>query len=99
MRRHGRTTTRSGTPSNRQVIHANPDIRNRRGEYGKSVSLGNERGDQFRKAIIKSLFEIVDARRPTQTKPRAERMRVLKRWYLTAVGPIHAGSAFGPVQE
>ncbi|KAJ5345250.1 hypothetical protein N7452_003254 [Penicillium brevicompactum] len=35
--------------------------------------------DQFRKAIIKSLFEIVDARRPTQTKPRAERMRVLKR--------------------
>ncbi|KAJ6132672.1 hypothetical protein N7471_007887 [Penicillium samsonianum] len=44
--------------------------------------------DQFRKAIIKSLFEIVDARRPTQTKPRAERMRVLKRWYLTGLEPV-----------
>ncbi|KAJ5603211.1 hypothetical protein N7537_006167 [Penicillium hordei] len=44
--------------------------------------------DQFRKAIIKSLFEIVDARRPTQTKPRAERMRVLKRWYLTGLEQV-----------
>ncbi|CAG8895645.1 unnamed protein product [Penicillium egyptiacum] len=44
--------------------------------------------DQFRKAIIKSLFEIVDARRPTQTKPRAERMRVLKRWYLTGLETV-----------
>ncbi|KAJ6072414.1 hypothetical protein N7467_010499 [Penicillium canescens] len=44
--------------------------------------------DQFRKAIIKSLFEIVDARRPTQTKPRAERMRVLKKWYLTGLEPV-----------
>ncbi|KAJ5908230.1 hypothetical protein N7495_000912 [Penicillium taxi] len=44
--------------------------------------------DQFRKAIIKSLFEIVDARRPTQTKPRAERMRVLKRWYLTGLESV-----------
>ncbi|CAG7942408.1 unnamed protein product [Penicillium olsonii] len=44
--------------------------------------------DQFRKAIIKSLFEIVDARRPTQTKPRAERMRLLKRWYLTGLESV-----------
>ncbi|KAJ5536768.1 hypothetical protein N7513_009954 [Penicillium frequentans] len=44
--------------------------------------------DQFRKAIIKSLFEIIDARRPTQTKPRAERMRELKRWYLTGLEDV-----------
>ncbi|KAJ5728226.1 hypothetical protein N7493_004556 [Penicillium malachiteum] len=44
--------------------------------------------DQFRKAIIKSLFEMIDARRPTQTKPRAERMRVLKRWYLTGLEDV-----------
>ncbi|KAJ6130205.1 hypothetical protein N7512_002985 [Penicillium capsulatum] len=44
--------------------------------------------DQFRKAIIKSVFEIIDARRPTQTKPRAERMRVLKKWYLTGLESV-----------
>ncbi|KAL4892476.1 PGAP1-domain-containing protein [Aspergillus ambiguus] len=44
--------------------------------------------DQFRKAIIKSLFEIVDVRRASQTKPRAERMRVFKKWYLTGLEPI-----------
>ncbi|KAJ5760029.1 hypothetical protein N7520_007185 [Penicillium odoratum] len=44
--------------------------------------------DQFRKAIIKSLFDIIDARRPTQTKPRAERMRELKRWYLTGLEDV-----------
>ncbi|KAJ5974381.1 hypothetical protein N7481_011591 [Penicillium waksmanii] len=44
--------------------------------------------DQFRKSIIKSLFEIIDARRPTQTKPRAERMRALKRWYLTGLESV-----------
>lgn len=44
--------------------------------------------DQFRKSIIKSLFEIIDARRPTQTKPRAERMRALKRWYLTGLEAV-----------
>ncbi|KAJ5619400.1 hypothetical protein N7510_003384 [Penicillium lagena] len=44
--------------------------------------------DQFRKAITKSLFDIVDARRPSQTKPRAERMRVLKKWYLTGLESV-----------
>ncbi|KAN0069070.1 PGAP1-like domain containing protein [Elaphomyces granulatus] len=44
--------------------------------------------DQFRKAIIKSLFDIVDARRPSQTRPRAERMRILKKWYLTGLEPV-----------
>ncbi|PLB46066.1 negative regulator of COPII vesicle formation [Aspergillus steynii IBT 23096] len=44
--------------------------------------------DQFRKAIIKSLFEVVDVRRASQTKPRAQRMRVFKKWYLTGLEPV-----------
>ena len=44
--------------------------------------------DQFRKAITKSLFEVVDVRRASQTKPRAERMRIFKKWYLTGLEPI-----------
>ncbi|KAJ9236740.1 putative GPI maturation protein [Paecilomyces variotii] len=44
--------------------------------------------DQFRKAIIKSLFDIIDVRRSSQTKPRAERMRILKKWYLTGLEPV-----------
>ncbi|KAJ5100333.1 hypothetical protein N7456_006385 [Penicillium angulare] len=44
--------------------------------------------DQFRKAVIKSLFEMIDARRPTQTKPRAERVRILKKWYLTGLEDV-----------
>lgn len=44
--------------------------------------------DQFRKAIIKSLFDIVDVRRPSQTRPRAERMRIFKKWYLTGLESV-----------
>ncbi|KAF9895024.1 GPI inositol deacylase [Aspergillus nanangensis] len=44
--------------------------------------------DQFRKAIIKSLFEVVDVRRASQTKPRAERMRIFKKWYLTGLEQV-----------
>ncbi|THC94849.1 hypothetical protein EYZ11_005685 [Aspergillus tanneri] len=44
--------------------------------------------DQFRKAIIKSLFEVVDVRRASQTKPRAQRMQVFKKWYLTGLEPV-----------
>ena len=44
--------------------------------------------DQFRKSITKSLFEIVDVRRASQTRPRAERMRIFKKWYLTGLEPV-----------
>ncbi|KAF4239134.1 hypothetical protein CNMCM8980_003991 [Aspergillus fumigatiaffinis] len=44
--------------------------------------------DQFRKAIIKSLFDIIDVRRASQTKPRAERMRIFKKWYLTGLESV-----------
>lgn len=41
--------------------------------------------DQFRKVISKTLFDIVDVRRASQTKPRADRMRVFKKRFLTGM--------------
>lgn len=41
--------------------------------------------DQMRKVIIKSLFEVVDVRRAAQTKPRAERMKVFRKRFLTGL--------------
>ena len=43
---------------------------------------------QLMKAIVRSIFEILDVHRPGQTKPRAERMRIFKRWYLTGMEDI-----------
>ena len=44
--------------------------------------------DQLRKAIIRSLIETVDVRRPGQTKQRAERMRIFKKWLMTGMENI-----------
>lgn len=44
--------------------------------------------DQFRKVIVRALFEVVDTGRASQTKPRAERMRVFKKWLLTGMEDI-----------
>ena len=41
--------------------------------------------DQFRKVLVKSLYDVVDVNRPAQTKPRADRMRIFKKWYLTGM--------------
>ncbi|KAG9238871.1 GPI inositol-deacylase-like protein [Amylocarpus encephaloides] len=41
--------------------------------------------DQFRKVVIRSLYDAIDVNRPAQTKPRAERMRIFKKWYLTGM--------------
>ena len=41
--------------------------------------------DQFRKVIVRSLMDIVDVHRSAQTKPRAERMRIFRKWYLTGM--------------
>jgi len=41
--------------------------------------------DQIRKVIVKSLFDTLDVRRPSQTKPRPERMRIFRKWYLTGL--------------
>jgi len=41
--------------------------------------------DQVRKVIIRSLYDIVDVRRAGQTKPRLERMKVFRKWFLTGL--------------
>ena len=40
---------------------------------------------QLMKAIMRSTFDILDVHRPGQTKPRSERMRIFKKWYLTGM--------------
>ena len=44
--------------------------------------------DQFRKVVVRSLYDVIDVNRPAQTKPRADRMRVFKKWYLTGMETI-----------
>lgn len=41
--------------------------------------------DQFRKVVAKSLLEVVDVRRAGQTKPRADRMHVFRKLYLSGL--------------
>ncbi|KAJ9614518.1 GPI inositol deacylase [Cladophialophora chaetospira] len=41
--------------------------------------------DQMRKVIIRSLYDVVDVRRAAQTKARAERMDVFRKWFLTGL--------------
>lgn len=41
--------------------------------------------DQFRKVVVRSLYDVIDVNRPAQTKPRADRIRVFKKWYLTGM--------------
>lgn len=43
---------------------------------------------QLMKSIVRSLFETLDVHRPGQTKPRAERMRIFKKWYLTGMEDV-----------
>ncbi|CZT10279.1 hypothetical protein WAI453_009370 [Rhynchosporium graminicola] len=44
--------------------------------------------DQFRKVVVRSLYDVVDVNRAAQTKPRADRMRVFKKWYLTGMETV-----------
>ena len=41
--------------------------------------------DQVRQVLIRSLYEVVDVRRAAQTKPRAQRMNVFRKWFLTGL--------------
>jgi pimeloyl-ACP methyl ester carboxylesterase len=41
--------------------------------------------DQVRKSIVRALYDVTDVSRPTQTLPRAERMRGFKKWFLTGL--------------
>ncbi|CAO2653726.1 Nn.00g031370.m01.CDS01 [Neocucurbitaria sp. VM-36] len=44
--------------------------------------------DQNRKSVIRALYHVIDASRPTQTAPRAERMRGFKKWFLSGLEDI-----------
>ncbi|CAZ80189.1 unnamed protein product [Tuber melanosporum] len=44
--------------------------------------------DQLMKVVARAMLDIVDVKRPGQTKARAERMRIFKKWYLTGMEPI-----------
>lgn len=41
--------------------------------------------DQFRKAVVRALYDIVDVNQPTQTLSRAERMRKFRKHFLTGM--------------
>lgn len=41
--------------------------------------------DQFRKAITRALYDVIDANRASQTKPRTERIKQFKKWFLTGL--------------
>lgn len=62
--------------------------------------------NQFMKVLAAAMHDIIDVSRPAQTKPRAERMRLLKKWFLPGMELIaekslpHAGMNYhicGPV--
>ncbi|KAK7523445.1 GPI inositol-deacylase-like protein [Phyllosticta citriasiana] len=44
--------------------------------------------DQLRKSVIRALYDVVDVSRSTQTVPRAERMRIFKKWFLTGLEDV-----------
>jgi glycosylphosphatidylinositol deacylase len=44
--------------------------------------------DQLRKAVTKSLYDVMDPSRAAQTKPRGERMRAFKKWFLTGLEDV-----------
>ena len=44
--------------------------------------------NQLRKVLIRSLFDIMDASRAVQTRPRGERMRSFKKWFLTGLEDV-----------
>ena len=44
--------------------------------------------DQFRKSVIRALYDVADVRRPAQTQPRAERMRIFRKHFLTGMEDV-----------
>lgn len=49
--------------------------------------------DQFRKVVSRALLDIVDVHRASQTKPRAERMRVFQKAFLSGLETVTEKSA------
>lgn len=44
--------------------------------------------DQFRKALVRSIFDVLDVRRPSQTRPQPERIRAMRKRLLTGMEPV-----------
>ena len=44
--------------------------------------------DQARKSVVHALYDTIDVSRPMQTVPRADRMRIFKKWFLTGLEDI-----------
>jgi pimeloyl-ACP methyl ester carboxylesterase len=44
--------------------------------------------DQFRKALVKAVFDVVDVRRSAQTKPQAQRIKAIRKRLLTGMEPV-----------
>jgi len=44
--------------------------------------------DQLRKSVTKALYDVTDAGRPGQTRPRSERMRAFKKRFLTGMEDV-----------
>ncbi|KXT14208.1 hypothetical protein AC579_7553 [Pseudocercospora musae] len=44
--------------------------------------------DQFRKALVKAIYDVIDVRRPSQTRSQPERIRVLRKRLLTGMEPV-----------
>ncbi|KAI0393507.1 GPI inositol-deacylase [Xylariaceae sp. FL0594] len=44
--------------------------------------------DQFRKVVVRSLYDIVNCYDKSQTKSRVERIKAFRRWFLTGLEPL-----------
>ncbi|KAF2154402.1 putative GPI maturation protein [Myriangium duriaei CBS 260.36] len=44
--------------------------------------------DQFRKAVVRALFDVIDVQRPSQTRSRAERITAFRKHFLTGLEPV-----------
>lgn len=44
--------------------------------------------DQFRKALVKAIFDVTDVRRSAQTKPQAQRIKAIRKRLLTGMEPV-----------
>ena len=44
--------------------------------------------DQFRKAVVRALYDVVDVNQPTQTLSRSERIRKFRKHFLTGMEPV-----------
>ncbi|KAK4632114.1 GPI inositol-deacylase [Fulvia fulva] len=44
--------------------------------------------DQFRKALVRAIFDVIDVRRPGQTQSRPERIRAFRKRLLTGMEPV-----------